>query len=245
MKQESKQITQTVKQLLKVQGKRYPELAEYLGISLASVKRILNGSDIQVSKLSQISNFLGLDFFELIEKSKSENQKVFKFTVEQELFLSQEINHFLILRMLLMHDTKQKIMKNLNISEQKINKVLFALEKVDLIELHPNDIIKNKIHFPVKWIENGMLEKTYNELIINKISNTIKSVGINRKYNSTQSHINVKELLLTQNESLELKSKFSDLIKSYDMVTKIRLDSHEEYEIVSVASVVGAFSWWD
>lgn len=245
MKQESKQITQTIKHLLKVQGKRYPDLAEYLGISLPSVKRILNGSDIQVSKLSQISNYLGLDFFELIEKSKSENQKVFKFTIEQEIFLSEKINHFLILRMLLMNDSKQTIMKNLNLSEIEINKVLFSLEKIDLIELHPNDIIKNKVHFPVKWIENGLLEKTYNELIIKKISNTIRTVGINRKNSSTQSHINVKELLLNQNEISELKNKFSELIKSYDMVTKIRLESHQEYNIVSVASVVGQFSWWD
>ena len=96
MKHETKQITQTVKQLLKSQGKRYSDLASHLDVSLASVKRILNSEDIQISRLTQISSFLDIDFFELIEKSKSSNQQVYTFSKEQEIFLSKDFNNFLI-----------------------------------------------------------------------------------------------------------------------------------------------------
>ncbi len=246
MKHETKQITQTVKQLLKSQGKRYSDLASHLDVSLASVKRILNSEDIQISRLTQISSFLDIDFFELIEKSKSSNQQVYTFSKEQEIFLSKDFNNFLILRMLVMHKPIEDIQNTLTLTDIKVSNILSQLEKLKLIERHPNNTIKNRIPYPVKWIEGGQLEKSYNKQIVDKLSSQIHHVGINRKCTTTNStHINIKELLLKENESLDLKNKMLELTKSYDMLTKLRLKSPKDFEVVSIATIVGSFSWWE
>lgn len=246
MDTETLQILETVKKLLKSSSMLYEDLAEELGISLASVKRILNGKDIQISKLIKIAKILGFDFFELVDQAKKTNYSKTKLTLDQEILLSKDFNNFLIFRLIIIGKKRSEILKSLSLNEKEISIALKNLEKVGLVEVFPNNILKTKVTFPLKWIEDGPLEKTYNDRILQKLTNEVRKVGINKSFsknNSTQ--VIVKEFLLEETEVQAIKNDLRELLKKYQTVTKLRLKSNDSPVVVAFSSVIGEFSWWE
>ena len=245
MKREAVQVFTVVKDLLKSRGLSYSDLANELGISLSSVKRILNGNDINLSKLSQIASFLGLDLFELIEMSKKITQSKYFFNLEQEKFLSKNINHFKVFRYLLLKYSEDEIRSLLGLRDLQLESILIKLDKLNLIQYYEKSKIKLIANFPFQWIENGPLENKYNELIIDKLANEILVSGVNRESLENETNVFVKELLLSSSELIEMRDRLNDVIKDYELLTKMRLKTKSKYEIVAVANVSGAFSWWE
>lgn len=64
----------TIKGLLKKQGANYEKLADELGVSLPTVRRLLTSDSLSVERLSKICDFLKITFPELIQLSFREQQ---------------------------------------------------------------------------------------------------------------------------------------------------------------------------
>lgn len=164
----------------------------------------------------------------------------------QEIFLSKDFNNLLVLRLIILGLTKEELRKKLSLSEKNISVTLIELEKLGLIEVFPGDIIKLKVSFPFEWINNGPLEKAYTKIIDTKISNELRKAGINKvgkNRNGTQVH--VKEFLLSKREYLNLENELDELVKKYEILTKVGLKSKETMYPFSFASIAGSFSWWE
>ena len=68
---------------------------------------------------------------------------------------------------------------------------------------------------------------------------------MNRESLENETNVFVKELLLSSSELIEMRDRLNDVIKDYELLTKMRLKTKSKYEIVAVANVSGAFSWWE
>lgn len=243
MNSELQQIQSTLKKMLKASSIQYEDVAKSLGVSNATVKRILNAHDMSLTRLSEIAGILGLSIFEIIEQAKGHNNKRYKFSLEQELYLSKDFIHFQVFRYVLLKKSKEKIKSTLDLTDKKLFEILLNLEKIGLIENHPNERIKLLANFPFQWNDNGPLERAYTQKIISRIQEVITISGINKMPNSTQTK--VKEILLLEKELKSMQDEMQDLIHKYEVISKLRLKNNPEAKIVSIASIIGNFSWWE
>jgi transcriptional regulator with XRE-family HTH domain len=240
-------IQEIIKFSLKASGLQYQDLAIKLKISLPSVKRMLNGKDIPLTKIIEVSSCLGIDVFDLLEQARNYQPTVYEFTLEQENALSEDFTHFLAFRLMLMSIPVHEIQERLSLKRPELNKILKLLEKFKLIEVWPNDRIKTLVHFPFKWIENGPLDKTYQKKISKKVQKEISLRGINRrKERNGESHCLVKELLLTPDEGQQFDQELETVFKKYFTLTNMRMRHKTKVaETYSFMHLAGKFSWWD
>lgn len=240
-------IQEIIKSSLKASGLQYSDLAKKLKVSLPSIKRMLNGEDLPLSKVIEVSRCLGIDVFELLEQARYFEPSVHVFTLEQEAALAADFTVFLTFRLILMSTPLPEIMEQLSLKRSELNKHLRTLEKCQLIELWPHDKIKLLAHFPFKWIENGPLEKTYQKRLVHKIQKEIAAHGLNRRSGvQLNSLCVVKELLLTPQEGKQFEGEIENVIKKYSTLTGMRMrhkvSGAEAYSFVHLG---GRFSWWE
>src|SRR3546814_14100343 len=67
---ERDQLQRALKQVLKLRGRRYADLARGLGVSEPTVKRMLSTGRIDLARLERICGLLDIDLFELVRLAR-------------------------------------------------------------------------------------------------------------------------------------------------------------------------------
>ena len=165
MSLEYKKIQAVLKKLMKMNKFNYASLSATLHISESTLKRRLNGADMSLQDLSDFAQVFNLNLFEIIEMSKEQSLKNHFFSDEQEKILSQDMLYIQIMRLLVLQNSFDEIMKALKIPESQFRKMIRQLEEVQLLKLQPYDKISLLVQFPFKWKSGGDLEKKYNSFI--------------------------------------------------------------------------------
>jgi transcriptional regulator with XRE-family HTH domain len=241
MSNEIYKIQESIKKLLRLNNTTYEKLAGDMDVSLTTIKRYLNGSDITFSKLIEISSCIGLSIYELIDQSKNQQMDIHQFTLQQERLLTVKFVNFAVFRMIIMNKDLIQIQAELNLSKRVLSGIVNKLEAVDLIELWPQDKIKKLVSFPFKWIDDGPLENKYNEIVLKKTNKEIFNYGINKSNNC-----NVKELLLNKHEAESYMQEIDEVINKYSMISQMRLKQNSpNCQVFSLLTLSGYFSWWE
>ncbi len=77
-------ILETLKKILNDKGIRYQSLADALGVSIATVKRMMNKPSLPFDSLLEICHLVGLSFEELLERTQDVQSRRAVFTKEQD-----------------------------------------------------------------------------------------------------------------------------------------------------------------
>lgn len=139
------QFLGALKRALKAKNVLYRDLARALDLSESSVKRILSNKSLSLDRLEEICRVADISFSEVVRSANLEeaNQAV-SLSEEQERALAE--NPRLLHYFMMLHDGKsvQKIEREYQIESGEAKKMLFALDRLNLIELHPRDKVKFK-----------------------------------------------------------------------------------------------------
>lgn len=129
------QLKTAAKSVMKKQKKSYQDLADHLGLSLVSVKRIMSKEEMTLSRFLEICDWLETGFAEL-EKIAQYNQadKRQHFSPEQEFFLAKNTEYLAFLFNLYADETPEQIQKKYGLSTKSLNLYLLRLEKHNLIK---------------------------------------------------------------------------------------------------------------
>lgn len=129
------QMKMAAKSVMKKQNKSYQDLADHLGLSLVSVKRIMSKEEVSLSRFLEICEWLdtGLAELEKIATYNQANKKQY-FTAEQESFLAKNTEYLSFLFNLYVEETPEKIQKKYNLTSKTVNLYLLRLEKYNLIK---------------------------------------------------------------------------------------------------------------
>jgi DNA-binding Xre family transcriptional regulator len=132
-----------LKEILKKRGIKYLDLAQKMGMSESSIKRIMNASDGQLSKIEEICEFLGVTLFDLMELVQKEEVESYDLTKEQEKFFYNN-PHYLDFFFLLYENSMplSEIKEKFKLTKKSVGLYLKKLEQLGLLELHPYDEIK-------------------------------------------------------------------------------------------------------
>ena len=136
------QLLTTIKRQLKLQGKTYRDVAGTLGLSEASVKRLLTSDTLGVDRLIEISNMLGFTLAELTQEAALSGTRLHTLTPAQEKELVSDTRLLLVAVCALNHWTLQDILAVYSLSEPECLQKLLHLDRLHLIALMPGNRIR-------------------------------------------------------------------------------------------------------
>ncbi len=233
-------ISRTIKEILKKKRVSYSELADKIGMSESSVKRILNANDVTISKLNQIAEALDVSFFEIINLSTPNQDIFFTLNPEQEKYLSKHLNYLVVFAEIAGGMTSPAQLKKMfNIDDKRLFEYLKKFDDMGLIELGAN----NKFKFLLKgqWnIErDGSLAQTMIDEGYKGFYNTfLKKMG---------SRKNAEYISSTQQVTKESYEKYKQALKELNKEFRLNAqrDSvvHEEKDLVYVTTIQGSAIW--
>ena len=128
------QLKSAAKSVMKRQQKSYQDLADHLGLSLVSVKRIMSKEEISLSRFLEICDWLdtGLAELEKIARYNQTHKKLY-FSAEQEIFLAKNTEYLAFLFNLYADESPDQIRKKYGLSVKSLNLYLIRLERQNLI----------------------------------------------------------------------------------------------------------------
>jgi transcriptional regulator with XRE-family HTH domain len=218
-----------LKQELREQKITYQQLADRLGVSLLTVKRQLNSTDIAFSKLIAICDAAGIEFSQIWHQIEAQKPAHTIFTKEQDAtFCSYpHVYQYFVELFFNKKSTKQiQIENELTAASSYI--YLRKLEEIDLISLSPNNKVTFLVSEPLGFaINTKFVFKEFQNALI-EVSNRLIEPD---KY---EDFVIVKSLTLPDElrskmykETVELVSRYAELSESYFMHS-----SHPQHQLL-------------
>ena len=163
--EQTNRLIETLKKVIKSRGLTYKDLAKSLKLSEANLKRAFSKQTFTLQRLEAICRILEIDFYELAKQAKGNIQDVLDcLTLEQEKALAEDSALFTVFYLVLSGMSVRQIENNYEF-QGKIQQLLLKLDRLKLIELHPQGRIKLLIATNVRWLPHGPLNEKYESVI--------------------------------------------------------------------------------
>ncbi|PXX46650.1 helix-turn-helix domain-containing protein [Undibacterium pigrum] len=161
---EIRQLLNSIKQQLKLQGKTYRDVATALDLSEASIKRLLsagNGANMSIERLAQISNLLGYSLMEITQEANASHTRIHSLSTAQEKELVSDTKLLLVAVCALNHWKFEEILQVYQFSKAECLSKLLRLDKLNLISLMPNNRIRLNIARDFDWLPQGPIRQYF------------------------------------------------------------------------------------
>lgn len=211
------QISQTLKQLLRQHQLTYKDVASFLGMSEANVKRIFSTNSFTLDKLEQICDMLNMNLSDLFIITQKKTEQLSQLTKEQELELLSDPK--LLLTAVCVRDgwTFDELIGHYDIDKHECIRLLARLDKLKVIDLLPNNHYKLLIAHDFRWIPGGPLEKFMEQEVMVKFMAPKQDEKWNFRFylrgRYSQTSIDIIERKLNQltKEAADLNNEDADL----------------------------------
>lgn len=154
-----KQISQTLKYLLKQHRITYKQLADKLAVSEANIKRIFSTNNFTLARLEQICQVFPMNLSDLFQLVEKQTEKISQLTEAQEQELINDSKLFLVAVCVRDGWRFEEIIQQYQIDEFELIRFLAKLDKLHMIQLLPENKYKLLIAQNFRWIPNGPLER--------------------------------------------------------------------------------------
>ncbi|SJN12735.1 Predicted transcriptional regulator [Halomonas citrativorans] len=161
-------LLNTLKRQLRMQGKTYADVAQWLGLSEASVKRLFAERNITLARLECICEQLNLEFAELVQTMQTEERRLQELTQAQEQSIADDPKLFLIAVCVINGYSFDEIHHQYQLSEAECTQQLLKLERLDLIQLLPGNRIKRRVAPNFRWRTGGPIQRFFQQRIANE-----------------------------------------------------------------------------
>ncbi len=141
---------------LKARGLRQQDVADRLGVGLATVKRWLSGESLNFRRLEELCELANVELYDLISTTENSNsRKQTKLTPTQERALgSDQVLFFLFFALL--HDCPvEDCMRDLSLTREEMTEALGKLERLGLLDIRSPNRVRMLTIRDVTWRENG------------------------------------------------------------------------------------------
>lgn len=168
---QTKEILLVLKRVLKAQGKTYADVAAFLNLSEASVKRLFASGHLSLQRLERILVFLGLDFTELIEHLQQARQEVELLSLEQEAQIANDTALLVISLSVINGFSFRELQQHYRFNDHVLIQKLAQLDRLKILELMPGNRIKLRIARNFRWRKDGPIQNFFFERIAQEFFN--------------------------------------------------------------------------
>jgi DNA-binding Xre family transcriptional regulator len=159
----SHMLVNALKGLLKTHKLTYRHVAQGLGLSEASIKRLFTTGNFTLSRLDQICLLMGLEIDDLVRMADAESHRINELTEAQEKELASDPRLLLVAFLVINGWSFDAIFRQYKFSEAELIGCFVKLDKLKLIELLPNNRFKLLTSTNFSWRKNGPILAFFTE----------------------------------------------------------------------------------
>ena len=232
---EAPALLATLKTALKAQGKTYADVSQVLELSEASVKRMFSENNFSLSRLEAVCNMLKMDISDLVHLMEHAQPRITHLTSQQEYEITQDLLLMLVAVCVLNHWTLEQIVAEFTISKEECIQKLLRLDKLNIIELLPENRVKLLISKDFKWLDTGPIERFFREHIGQEYFQS--------SFEGEQQCLMVLNGMLSVQSAIEFQKRLRRLAREFSELS--RNDSNHSFEDKTGMTLVMAMRNWD
>jgi DNA-binding Xre family transcriptional regulator len=198
----------TLKRQLKVKRKTYVDVAIALGLSEASVKRLFSEGSFSLDRIDLICAILEMDFEDLVGLMAADQPQLVQLTTEQETEIANDFVLLMIALSVLNGYTFDDLVTNFNLSKPICIKHLVKLDRLQIIELLPNNKVKLRVSPNFSWIPGGPIQTFFHELVLKDFFQS--------DFSAASENLIVLNGLLSNASNAEVQNKMRRLTREFN-----------------------------
>lgn len=157
----SQQIIDTLKQELRSHGINYRELAERLELSESTIKHMFSSKNFSLKRLDKICEILGIELTDLVARYEAKSPKIEQLTIENEKRLISDIPLLIVAYCVTNQWSVDDILRTYELSQAECIRCLVQLDRMQMIELLPENKVRLLISNNFQWHKNGPIEQFF------------------------------------------------------------------------------------
>ncbi|PJJ96163.1 transcriptional regulator [Lysobacteraceae bacterium NML03-0222] len=160
------ELIDALKRSLKAQGITYKDLAQRIGISEAAIKRMFSVKSIQLHRIEQICDVLGLGLSELAATADRARQPMSELNEAQEQALVDDPALLLVMFLVLNRWRFEDMQCYFSFSEPEWVCLLARLDRLGIIEMLPGNRGRPLTARNFRWRCNGPMEQHFRRQLL-------------------------------------------------------------------------------
>lgn len=160
------QIVSSVKRALRSRGMTYAQLAQKVGLSEASIKRILSRGTLSLARLQQICQALDFTIGEVTRLASQHTQEAPELlTLEQESALAADERLLACFYLLVNGHTGREVGAELDADERQVRRWMTRLVSLRLIEIRSGLRARTRTASAIAWRKDGPVRRLYEKRV--------------------------------------------------------------------------------
>lgn len=159
-------VMQALRSELRAAGITYKQLAQRLGMSESSMKRVFSQGDMSLSRLAQICKAVGVAMEDVLRQAADAAPHADTLTLAQERSLVEDPQLLLVAICCLGHWTLQQILDTYRLTEAQCVGLLVKLDRLALIELKPLNRYRLRVSRAFRWLPDGPVQQLMREHVV-------------------------------------------------------------------------------
>jgi len=161
-------IITELKRALREGGHTYADVAEKLGLSLASVKRLFSTEDLSLERVDQICELIGSDLSEILDRASDRSAPTNHLTLSQESELVADIKLLFMTWLVLLRTPYEEMVRDYRFTEREVLKYLIRLDRLKVIELQPGNRMRLLVSRHFSWRPGGPVQKYIHQKLLHE-----------------------------------------------------------------------------
>ncbi len=158
----STDLIEALKQALKARGLTYAKVAQGLGMSEASVKRMFSRKDFTLKRLDRLLELAGVELGEIAARSSVRQVKLLsRFTPQQERTLVADKKLMLVALCAMNQLPLDKIVARYDLTEPECIRLLVRLDRLGIIRLLPGNRVRVLVSQSFTWLPDGPMDQFF------------------------------------------------------------------------------------
>ena len=158
-------LVDTLKKGLRQRGITYARVARTLHLSESSVKRLFSQRDLSLERVEQICRLMKIELTDLLELMNAAEPRIAVLTEDQEKGLVNEPTLLLVGILAISFWSFADILKTFRISRTDLVRLLVRLDRMAIINLLPDNVIKVRLARNFAWRKDGPIQRFFEERI--------------------------------------------------------------------------------
>ena len=159
-------VLQVLRNELRAAGVTYKLLAQRIGMSESSIKRVFGQRDMSLSRLAQICRAAGFTMEDVLRQSADLTPRADTLTLAQERSLVADPKLLLVATCCLGHWTFEQIIETYQLSEAECVRQLIKLDRLALIELKPLNRYRLRVTQAFRWRADGPVQQFFRDQVV-------------------------------------------------------------------------------
>ena len=159
-------VLQVLRAQLRAASITYKALAERIGMSESSVKRMFGQKDMALSRLAQICTASGIALEDVLRGAADVQPHADTLTAAQERALIAKPRLLLVAICCLGHWTLEQVIETYDISEPECIGFLAELDRLGVIELKPLNRYSLRVSNAFHWLADGPVQQYVREHVV-------------------------------------------------------------------------------